>query len=171
MFKEIRLICLILSCTLYPALSCITPKNQQKIVAWDIHGVLCTQPFFGGSKCEPYQEMFRIVEQLNKNGVTQVIFSNISKRSFRKLIARFPQLFKNFDITRSIAEGKGIFTRKPYKKYYKKLLNINEINPNNIIFFDDKDINIKNSHKLGIDGHIFYNVTQAKEVLKQNNLL
>ncbi len=151
--------------------SLVCSDGAQKIVAWDIHEVLCSKPEKHGWQCVPNPQTFKIVEALSNNGVKQVIFSNISNNSFHKLIARYPHYFKHFDLSHSEANGQGVFSRKPHGKYINKFLQKNPIDPQNIIFFDDIPQNIEAARRHGIDAHIFYNPAQVKEILKQKGML
>lgn len=164
MRNDIRIITLIVSiwCTDIPA---------QKIVAWDIHEVLCSKPERRGWQCSPNPETFKIVEILNTHGIKQVIFSNISDASFQKLLARYPHYFKYFDLMLSQASGKGVFSRKPYGKYIQQFIQKTKTDPQHIIFFDNRVRNIEAARKHGIDAHVFYNPTQIIEILQQKGLL
>ena len=145
-------------------------KNP-RIVAWDIHEVLCTKPVGHGWQCEPNLETFAIVQELSKQGIKQVIFSNISRQSFCKLKKRYPELFRHFDLSRSTAKAEGIFSRKPHGKYIKRFLKRANALSGDILFFDDKLKNIESASKRGIDAHQFKNAHQARALLKKKNLL
>lgn len=143
----------------------------QKIVAWDIHEVLCSKPAKHGWQCTPSAPVFQIVETLHNNGTKQVLFSNISKSSLQKLINRYPDYFKYFDLHHSTASGKGIFFKKPHAKYIKNFLQKNVTDPENIIFFDNSSTNVEAARKQGIDAYIFHNPSQIQEILQQKGLL
>lgn len=137
MVKRIALLGLILS----NACGLAAPQTQsKKIVAWDIHGVLCSEKKGKhGYQCIPHESTFELIKELQSKGVKVVILSNISRRSFCKLCKCYPGHFKQFDISRSLADAEGIFTRKPHKKYYKKFLKKNrDTRPSDIIFLMTK---------------------------------
>lgn len=148
-----------------------THITAEKIVAWDIHEVLCSKPERRGWQCAPNTETFKIVEALHAQGIKQVIFSNISDASFQKLLIRYPYYFKYFDLMLSQASGKGVFSRKPYGKYIQQFIQKTKTDPQNIIFFDNRLRNIEAARKHGIDAYIFYNPVQIREILKQKGLL
>jgi len=151
----------------------LVAQQTQKIVAWDIHSVLCTQPARGkaGWQCQIKPESLKLVQELDAQGVKQVIFSNITAKEFRILVGRYPQLFNYFDLSRSLACASGIFNRKPHSKYVKKFICRAQKPASGIIFFDDKARNIQGARKCGICAYQFTGVTQARIVLKQNKLL
>ncbi len=170
MFKRIALLGLIVSSTSGIA----TPQKQpqQKIVAWDIHQVLCTKQGSHGYKCSPQESTFELVKELHAKGVKQVILSNISSKSFCKLSRCYPQHFKYFDLSRSFTDAEFILTRKPHGKCFKKFLKKNRATrPSDIVFFDDKLKNVKGARDQCIDGHIFCNAAQARTILNRKSLL
>ena len=135
MIKRIALLGLLLSSLCGLVASQI---QSQKIVAWDIHKVLFTEQGKHGYQCEPVKNTFELVKELHAQGVKQVILSNISERSFCKLIHIYPDYFKYFDLSGSMTEAEGIFTRKPHTKYFKKfLMKNNTVLSKDIIFFDE----------------------------------
>ncbi len=148
-------------------------QQAEKIVAWDIHKVLCTkQKNITGDKCTPKEDVFNLVKTLNKNGIKQVILSNISRKGYCRLACKYPSYFKYFNQSGSLADAQGLRFRKPRTKYYKYFLRKNnDIQPKNIIFFDDKSENIKKARKNSIDAHLFCNAAETERVLKQKCLL
>lgn len=164
MFKKIALLGILISAT--------SAFAAPKVVAWDIHQVLCTKPVRHGYQCTPHEDTFELVKELHENGVKQVILSNISSSSFGILNKHYPEHFGYFDMSKSLANAHFVFTRKPHGKYYTKFLKLNNgINPGDMIFFDDKPENIKGARAHGIDGQIFCNAAQARTILKQKGLL
>ena len=142
------------------------------VVAWDIHQVLCSKPDGKGYKCTPNEETFKLVEELHNMGVRQVILSNISNRSYEKLSERYPEQFSYFDRAGSLADAHFLLTRKPHGRYYNKFMKRHpELDPQDILFFDDKLENIKGARAFGIDGQLFLNPKQARNVLKNKGLL
>ena len=170
MFKRIALLGLIVSSTLVPIAS---PKAvTEKVVAWDIHKVLCTKPAKRGYQCTPQESTFELVRELHARGVKQVILSNISRESFCILIRCYPNYFKYFDREGSLADAQVLLTRKPHGKYFKIFLKNNPgIRPDNIIFFDDKPKNIKGAREKCIDGQIFCSAAQSRTILNRKGLL
>lgn len=143
-----------------------------RIVAWDIHQVLCTKPIGLGHNCTPNKDTFKLVEELHAMGVRQVILSNISNRSYEKLTLLYPEYFSYFDRDGSLADAHFLLTRKPYGKYYNKFMQRHPaLDPCEILFFDDKPENIKGARAFGIDGQLFCNAAQARTILKRKGLL
>ncbi|PKN03434.1 hypothetical protein CVU75_02230 [Candidatus Dependentiae bacterium HGW-Dependentiae-1] len=172
MFKNhfFTLSCLVVSFASTSILHADEKKNV--VVAWDIHGVLCSQPAWTGHNCRPNTQTVELVKKLHAQGVKQVIFSNISQGSMRKLQQKFPELFNCFDWSKSMANAEGIFTRKPHGKYIEKFLaKTGSRNANNIVFFDDKENNVRAACRYGMDAHVFSDAAQATQVLKQKHIL
>jgi FMN phosphatase YigB (HAD superfamily) len=166
----------ILSCLTFLFCLCVSPlfsyPDKQVVVAWDIHGVLCSEPDGRGYNCVPNPETFELVKKLHKKGVKQVLFSNISESSRRKLLERYPEFFQYFDLSKSMANGEGIFTRKPHGKYVEKFLErVWPMNATNIVFFDDKEKNVNAAREYCIDAHVFSGAAHATEILRQRNLI
>ncbi len=169
MFKRIALLGLILSST--GGLAAAQIQSQEIIVAWDIHQVLCTKQASHGYKCTPQESTFELVKELHAKGVKQVILSNISRESFCKLLRRYPDHFKYFDMKRSLANAR-LFTRKPHGKCFKKFLKKNrDTRPSDIVFFDDKPKNVQGARDQCIDGQIFRSAAQAHTILHHKGLL
>lgn len=55
--------------------------------------------------------------------------------------------------------------RKPDPKAFEILLHEINLNPENVIFIDDKEENVKTAIKMGIDGILFRNLEQLKKEL------
>ncbi len=150
----------------------LATSNNAKIVAWDIHKMLFTEPDGHGWECLPKMDTFKIVEELHNNGIQQVILSNISHKSFGKLSMNNAPLMKYFNFSGSLGDSSGIFNRKPHGKYYKQFLRKNSgIAPKNIIFFDDKAKNICGACEQGMTAVQFCNASQARQKLVQLKVL
>ncbi|MCA9770701.1 HAD hydrolase-like protein [Candidatus Dependentiae bacterium] len=144
-----------------------------QLVAFDIHGVLCTQPARGkaGWQCHIKPESLKLVEELSARGIKMVIFSNIKRKEFTKLIARYPHLFKHFDLSRSLTDASGIFNRKPHSGYVKKFIKRTGVSADKIMFFDDKPRNVHGACKCGLCAYHFTTIAQARMFLQKNGLL
>lgn len=147
-------------------------KTDKRIVAFDIHGVLCSLPRDRGWQCVPQEETFELVKELHAKGVELAIFSNISRKSYCKLVAIYPGYFKYFNQSRSLAEGSGITYRKGHSKYHKAFLKRNkDLKPQNITFFDDVPKYIRKARRNGINGYHYSSVQQARQILVKKGLL
>ena len=163
MFKKLALLGMLISAT--GALA------APLIVAWDIHQVLFSKPKGQGYNCTPNEDTFKLVKELHEMGIRQVILSNISSTSYKKLSERYPKHFSYFDRAGSLADPHFVLTRKPHGKYYNKFMDRHpEISPQDILFFDDKKKNIKGACSLGIDGQCFSDAKQARTILKKKGL-
>ena len=150
------------------------PKKQvpTKTVAWDLHSVVFTKQGKHGHNCEPVGAMVQIIRDLNAHGVRQVILSNISAESFNILKKRNPELFACFDLSGSLADAQGIFTRKPHRKYFDRFKERNKsVQSKDIIFLDDLEKNIVGARKSGFDAYKFTTPARARELFKKKGLL
>lgn len=152
-------------------------KSTTTIVAWDLHSVVFTEPkrrFLlpaRGYECEPLSETVELIQQLHERGIKQVIFSNISKHSFTTLYSLCPDIFSYFDLTASLAEA-GFWYRKPFGRYVRTFLQKNStVKPNNILFFDDKKINVLGARRYGINAQRFITPIAAQVTLQKEGIL
>lgn len=105
------------------------------------------------------KEVFKIVSQLKRNSYRTGFLSNTeypSMRFFQK------QRYDMFDVTVfSCAEG----TRKPEKKIYQILLTKLQVQPNEIVFVDDRSDFIHGAQDIGIHGIVFHDSDQLRNEL------
>ncbi len=172
MFKRIALLGLIVSSTLVPIVS--PQAITEKVVAWDLDDVLIKGHCLIQSTCN-------LVKKLQKNGVTQVIFSNKSHKKFCKLLCikhkwiknekskrkyasqistvkNFIEFIKAFTMLRSLVNPQGIKWRKPNDGYMRCFLNKQgNMLTQNIYFVDDKLKNCQVAERFGMKARRFCN--------------
>ena len=131
-----------------------TAFSNVVVVGWDIHGVLFKKHGHRGYQASPIQPTFELVKQLDDKGVKQVIMSNISCRSFKKLYKKYGE--SHFKYFSQIFISDNIGHSKPSKRYYQHVLRNITTNdgmcfkPSNLVFFDDKNNNVNGARKVCI---------------------
>ncbi len=121
----------------------------------------------------PNKEMFQLVKELHDEGYKQYIFSNIGPITLTELQHDYPQHFAHFshlqNVINKVTPAPDQWIQKPNKKAYEKALISVDMNkhPHNIIFVDDREHNIKQAHKTGMNGIVFVKIDQFKKDLNK----
>lgn len=119
---------------------------------------------------KPIPRMFEFINQLKDNGHRLYIFSNIGKKTFEKLNNSYNYLFVRFDGIHYVEEHND-WLAKPHHNAYKLFLKKFNINPELMIFVDDKNKNIKAAHALGITAFIYRSSCELLRALKEYKLI
>jgi len=112
-----------------------------KVVAFDLNGVLFPTPR------QINEEVYKFVKECKSMGYMLVISSNASKGSFEWRNSKFG-LMDVFD-GRIISSDIGM--RKPSKKFFQYMIDMLGHEPREILFVDDRDVNIEKASELGIE--------------------
>jgi putative hydrolase of the HAD superfamily len=111
------------------------------------------------SVCSPKHEMFFLAARLRDSGYHVGVLSNAEIAVMEYF---YEQAYDVFDVTVfSCAEG----TRKPEQKIYETVLERLQVQPSEVIFIDDKEINITAAEELGIHGIVFTSPEQVTKAL------
>lgn len=132
-----------------------------EVIAFDLNGVLFPTPREINSK------VYDFVKECKSLGYMIVIASNASKGSFEWRNSKFG-LMDVFD-GRIISSDIGM--RKPSKKFFQYMIDILGRDPEEILFIDDSDVNIKNASDLGIECIKYENeksLDKVREYLKND---
>ena len=111
-----------------------------KVIAFDLNGVLFPTPR------KINQKVLAFVKECKDSGYMTVAASNASKGSFEWRSSEY-SLMDVFD-GRVISSDIGV--RKPSKKFFEYMIEILGYLPEEILFVDDSDTNIRSARKLGI---------------------
>jgi len=108
--------------------------------------------------------MANMLKKLKEAGYRVYILSNWDEDSFQSVYNKYPKLFNLCD--EIFISGKEKLS-KPNPKFYKKLLDKHNLNPEECIFIDDEPYNIASALKLGLKGieHKTFSETY-KELIK-----
>ena len=119
-----------------------------------------------GQKYE-YKEVLEIVKELKDKGFITAYLSNYSKDYWDPIAEKW-------DMNEYFSSGLisyQIGARKPDKKGFLELINRYNVKPEETIFIDDFQGNIKQAENLGINIHQFLNYKELKEFFKKEELL
>lgn len=100
-----------------------------------------------------------IIKNLKEKGYNTYILSNTNKVTFDLFRDKLEPLFDGLVLSYEINKI------KPYEEIYNYLLNTYNLNPNESLFIDDREENIKTANKLGINGR-FVNKDDTNDILK-----
>ena len=109
------------------------------------------------------QEVIEIIKSLRKQGYKVYLLSNTNEHSYEEVIKDIEYLF----------DGTALSFRlhmiKPYEGIYKHLINKYNILPEETLFIDDREDNMKTANSLGIKGRAVKpdDVEDIKLVLKE----
>lgn len=111
-------------------------------------------------------EMYELVERIKEKDLLVGLFSNIDER--RASLLREWGLYACFSPCILSYE---IGCEKPDPKAYKILLEVLDVEPQEVLFIDDKEQNVHAAKELGIDAVLFENTDQVQRELKKRNAL
>lgn len=113
---------------------------------------------------KPNRELFKLVEQLHKQGHELHIFSNIGDTLFVHLAAQHPTLFVYFDKI-CVPTAANNYLAKPHPLAFLHYLQ--RYNPKNkaVIFIDNRRHNIAMSQRHGMHGIHFTSLAQLEQQL------
>lgn len=104
--------------------------------------------------------------KLLKQKYTLAMLSNINVLHFEYLTAKFPV----FQIFNKIMLSYQLHLRKPDHKIYKKVLKILNLNPQDVIYIDDRHELTKEAEILGIRSFHFQDPDKLKEDFLRNGI-
>ena len=108
------------------------------------------------------KETYEYIKVLKANGFKIYLLSNITEAAFRYI---------NEIIDLDTFVDGGIYsymvnTRKPNKDIYELLIKKYNLNKEECIFFDDKEINVESANEYGINSYIFKSIEDIKLKVK-----
>lgn len=107
-------------------------------------------------------EMLEFAKELKNQGFQIFILSNSLRERIKYYRQHFPEIFNQFDDIYFSCETGFV---KPDPKAFENILKINNLNPNECIYFDDSQENVNVASTLGINAKIFENLEKSKEFL------
>ena len=107
--------------------------------------------------CKPVMSVIRLMKKLRKN--YKIILLTNNTVALDRLNKKY-KFYKNFDY---VISSHVIRMQKPYKNIYKLLINKAKCKPNEILFIDDLERNLKPAKYLGMKTILFENSTQLKK--------
>lgn len=109
------------------------------------------------------QEVVEIIKNLKKQGYKIYLLSNTNEHSYEEVIKDIEYLFDGEALSYQL------HMIKPYEGIYKYLIDKYNINPEETLFIDDREDNMKTANSLGINGRAVNpdDVEDIKLVLKE----
>lgn len=109
------------------------------------------------------QEVVEIIKGLKKQGYKIYLLSNTNEYSYEEVIKDIEYLFDGEALSYQL------HMIKPYEGIYKYLIDKYDINPEETLFIDDREDNMKTANSLGINGRAVNpdDVEDIKLVLKE----
>lgn len=114
----------------------------------------------------PINDMLSFVSVL-KEKYRLAILSNTNELHYEFLEKLHPELFKNFN---DFFLSYKMSLRKPEKQIYEQVIDYYKLNPNELFFTDDLDINVNAAKKAGINAFVFKNLEKLKKDLSINGV-
>ncbi|PIN86572.1 hypothetical protein COV19_03545, partial [Candidatus Woesearchaeota archaeon CG10_big_fil_rev_8_21_14_0_10_44_13] len=151
--------------------------EQGKITSRDLHERLCRK---SGKKL-PYKRMAGTLDGVYKdNHEVVLLLKKIKQKSDVRLALAENTSSKDLRWQRKNLDSIRLFDSifisekaKTYKKnpeFFKKCLKTLKVNPNEVLFFDDKKENVESAKKAGIRGFLFSNVREFKKIIEKEML-
>jgi HAD superfamily hydrolase (TIGR01509 family) len=106
-----------------------------------------------------------IIHELKARGYTLYVFSNIGPQSLTKLSSYYPEIFELFSGF-VYTQPEDNWIHKPQKAAYEKFLNKFNVRPEQVIFIDDKRVNLTPAQEMGFNIIHFTSPEQLKKALK-----
>ena len=111
-------------------------------------------------------EVLELVCELKEEGYQTVMFSNVSPYSAS--IYRQSGLYDYFSPAVLSCE---IGVKKPCPRAYEILLERLDLPADEVIFIDDKWVNVEAAREVGIDAIQFHSIDQLREELNRRNII
>ena len=120
------------------------------------------QAWFSFAKVDA--EMFVLAKQLKEKGVKNIIATNNPRERIDFLNENY-NLKEIFTVIGSFDLG----VMKPSEEYYKAMMEKLKLNPEEVLYYDDKESTVNDLIKFGFKARVYKNIKEFKEEIK--NLL
>lgn len=124
--------------------------------------IYVVDPKFYSETFPMIKETYEYIKVLKTNGFKIYLLSNITEAAF---------CYINKIIDLDIFVDGGIYsymenTRKPNKDIYELLINKYNLDKEECIFFDDKEVNVESANEYGIKSYVFKSIEDIKLKVK-----
>ena len=118
---------------------------------------------------KPIKPMIQLVEHIKRKDKHNLfIISNYAKHAAEFMIEKHKEFFSIFD---DIIISANIGMMKPDAQIYQYFLDKHNVDPNNCVFIDDQEHNIRSAEQLGINGIVHVDHLKTAEQLKKLHFL
>jgi len=108
--------------------------------------------------------MPELLLELEDRGV--YCLSNTNLMHFEYILENFPEIRK----FKKLFASHQIHKRKPYPGIYREVAKVLEVQPQELVFFDDSISNIEGAKKAGLFAHLFESVEQIRILVNEPEL-
>ncbi len=119
----------------------------------------------------PVPEMVRLLQQLKARGYELHILSNVGPERLKRLQERYPEVIGLFDKMLINNGDPNNLIKKPQKAFYELYLHKFNLQPNTVLFIDNKKVNVHEAHELGFSTIRFKNPKQLISELTKLNII
>ncbi|HVZ76184.1 MAG TPA: HAD-IA family hydrolase [Candidatus Paceibacterota bacterium] len=130
---------------------------MKKAVIFDMYGVLLRRNGFIFERED--RETVALVKELKAQGVKLFLLSNIYVYNAQHFIKKYPSLALFDKLYFSSDTGFA----KPDRQAYEQILEENDLEAEECVFFDDKAVNVEGACALGIEAYVFKDARAARE--------
>lgn len=108
-------------------------------------------------------ETLDYIRELHAKGMRIFILSNNFRERTTYYRTHFPEIFDNIDKAYFSWETGYV---KPSKESLEFVLMENALNPNEVVYFDDSEVNIELARNIGVDGQLWKGLATAQRYLE-----
>jgi FMN phosphatase YigB (HAD superfamily) len=124
------------------------------------------------SSYAPIKKTVSVIQELSALGYIHHLGSNIGKTVFDDCAEKFPGIFNSFkDFTIPFESAESKIIKKPHPDFFYAHINKHNLQPEHIIFIDDKLANVHAAQSVGMHGIHFKNAKQLRKQLSQWKIL
>lgn len=120
----------------------------------------------------PIPETVNLMQELSRQGYRHHLGSNIGKTVYNNCTAKFPTVFSFFEAgTIAFNETEEKMVKKPHPDFFTSHIQKHNLQPEQLIFIDDKLVNVQAAQSVGLHGIHFKNPTQLRDQLVAYNII
>jgi len=124
------------------------------------------------SSYAPIKKTVLLMNELSTLGFSHHLGSNIGKTVFDDCTEKFPTIFNLFEsVTIPFQSEQSTMIKKPHQDFFYAHINKHNLQPEQIIFIDDKLINVTAAQSIGIHAIQFKSAQQLRQQLKTWNII
>jgi|SRR5438445_3550605 len=124
------------------------------------------------SSYRPIKKTVALMNELSQHGYIHHLGSNIGKTVYDDCTDKFPTIFSLFkEITIPFESEDSIIIKKPHPDFFHSHTKKHNLQPEQIIFIDDKLTNVQAAQSVGMHGIHFKNPRQLRKELKKWNII
>lgn len=132
---------------------------MKKAVIFDMYGVLLHQDLFVYEWVDTHT--VQVAHEVKEKGFTLILLSNIYVWSS----ARFKRKYRFLDLFDKLYFSSDVGLAKPDRRIYQLVLDENNLQPEDCIFFDDNLDNVAGAQACGIESYVYEGPEQVREKL------